>query len=232
MKKDKITKIVVPIAEKTVAECLKVGKKYIKDGAESLELRIDYINYNSYTTEDLKELIKEINFLIIVTNRRIEEGGFFKGSEEERINTLYQIADLVDYIDIELESGEENIKKIVDTGVKTIISYHDFEKTPNKKFLENIIKKEKELGDIAKIATMPKNVFDTIKILNLMENSKKKNDYNNGNDLIAISMGELGSYTRFISKNYNTPFTFASGELATAPGQIDIKTMKLLLDTL
>ncbi|MGL6298309.1 MAG: type I 3-dehydroquinate dehydratase [Methanobacteriaceae archaeon] len=223
--KNRVTKIVAPIAEEAIEDCLKAAKKYIKDGAEFLELRIDYINYNGYTTEALRTLIKEINFPIIATNRRIEEGGFFKGSEEERINTLCQIADLVDYIDIELESGKENIKKIVDTGVKTIISYHDFEKTPNKEFLEDIIKKEKELGDIAKIATMPKDVFDTVKILNLMENNKN-------NNLIAISMGKLGSYTRFISKNYNAPFTFASGDLATAPGQIDIKTMKLLLDKL
>lgn len=225
IKKSRITKIVVPIAEKTIYKCLKVAKKYINDGAEVLELRIDYIDYNSYTIEEIRKLINDINFTIIATNRRKEEGGFFKGSESERIKILESLSDLVDYIDIELESGKENIGKIVATGVKTIISYHDFEKTPTIEFLEDIIRKEKELGDIAKIATMPSDVFDTIKIVNLMENNKNS-------DLIAISMRELGSYTRFISSNYQSPLTFASGDLATAPGQIDIKTMKLLLNKL
>ena len=63
---------------------------------------------------------------MIATNRISSEGGSFKGSEEARINILYECCDLVDYVDIELQSDDEYINKIHDTGVTTIVSYHDF----------------------------------------------------------------------------------------------------------
>ena len=43
-------------------------------------------------------------------------------------------------------------------------------------------------------------------------------------------MGDLGSYTRVMASKFDSPITFAAGRDATAPGQIDIETMKALLN--
>ena len=46
----------------------------------------------------------------------------------------------------------------------------------------------------------------------------------------AISMSDLGSYTRVMASKFDSPITFAAGRDATAPGQIDIETMRALLN--
>ena len=213
------TKIAIPIFQKDKNAVLKAAKNYIKRGADILELRIDGIaNPNSKV---VKHMIEEINFPIIITNRVSSEGGFFKGSEEERIAILKECAELADYVDIELNTDLKYIDSIKKTGVKTIVSFHDFEKTPPVDDLLAILKCEKKLGDIAKIAVMPKNLEDTVIVLAILSRCK---------NTIAISMGELGSYTRILASKFSSPITFATGGDTTAPGQIDIETMKLILN--
>jgi len=68
---------------------------------------------------------------------------------------------------------------------------------------------------------MPHDLDDTLTVLAVQSHFK---------DIIAISMGELGSYTRIMASKFNSPITFAVGTDVTAPGQIDIETMKALLN--
>ena len=213
------TKIAIPIFQKDCKNVIKVANDCIKKGADILEFRIDGLK--NPDMNEIKDTINEINFPMIATNRISSEGGFFEGSEEERFNILYQCTDLVDYVDIELQSNDEYIEKIHDTGVKTIVSYHDFEKTPNLNEITYIVEKEQKLGDIAKVAFMPQDLEDTLTILAVLSHCE---------DTIAISMGDLGSYTRVMASKFNSPITFAAGTDVTAPGQIDIETMKALLN--
>ena len=184
-----------------------------------MEFRIDALK--NPNIDEIKNTIKEINFPMIVTNRISTEGGSFKGSEEERFDILYQCADLVEYVDIELQSNDEYIEKLQKSKAKTIVSYHDFEKTPDLNEIMYIVEKEHNLGDIAKVAFMPKDLEDTLTILAVLSHCE---------DTIAISMGDLGSYTRVMASKFNSPITFAAGTDVTAPGQIDIETMKALLN--
>lgn len=47
--------------------------------------------------------------------------------------------------------------------------------------------------------------------------------------IIAISMDEIGSYTRIVSPLLSSPITYASIETTSAPGQYDIeRTIKLI----
>ena len=212
------TKIAIPIFQKDCENVIKVAKDCINKGADVLEFRIDALENPEIS--EIKKTIEEINFPMIATNRISTEGGSFKGTEEERFEILYECCDLVDYVDIELQSNDEYIKKIHDTGVTTIVSYHDFEKTPKLSEITYIVEKEQKLGDIAKVAFMPQDLDDTLTILAVLSHCE---------DTIAISMGDLGSYTRVMDSKFNSPITFAAGTDVTAPGQIDIETMKSLL---
>ncbi len=219
------TKIAIPILQEKEEDIINTAQDFVKKGADLLELRIDGItNLNS---DMVKNIIESINFPVIATNRSKKEGGFFLGSEKERINILKNCCDLenVEYIDIELQTDPclRNflIDKCREANVKTIISFHDFEKTPSVDYLLKIVNEEKELGDVAKIAVMPRNLEDTINVLAIMSHC---------DNTIAISMGEIGSYTRVMASKFNAPFTFATGGDVTAPGQIDIETMKLLIN--
>lgn len=213
------TKIAIPIFQKKTEDVIKVANDCIDKGADVLEFRIDALE--NPDLNDIKNTIEEINFPMIATNRISSEGGSFKGSEEERINILYECGDLVDYVDIELQSNEQDIDKIHQTNAKTIISYHDFEKTPTLDEITEVIEREHELGDIAKVAFMPNDLEDTLTILAVLSHFK---------NTIAISMGDLGSYTRVMASKFDSPITFAAGTDVTAPGQIDIETMKALLN--
>lgn len=213
------TKIAIPIFQKKKESVIAVAEECIKKGADILEFRIDGLENPNSTL--VKEIIEEINFPLIATNRIASEGGSFKGNEEERINILLECVDLVDYIDIELQSDDKYIKSLNEGSAKTIISYHDFEKTPELDEIYYIVENEKKMGDIAKVAFMPQDLDDTLKILAILSHYT---------DTIAISMSDLGSYTRVMASKFNSPITFAAGTDVTAPGQIDIETMRSLLN--
>lgn len=216
-----MTKIVVPILRETKEDVIRNANKCIKKGADILEIRLDAIH--NINPKLATEIIKEINYPVIATNRSSLEGGFFEGTEEERINILKECAEVADYLDIELQTNEKYIEEIKDTGVKTIVSYHDFESTHDLDVLTNIVIKESILGDVAKIAVMPKNLEDTVKVLNIMSRF---------DNVVGISLSDLGSYTRVLAYKFNAPFTFATVSDLTAPGQINIHNMKCLMNSI
>ena len=90
-------------------------------------------------------------------------------------------------------------------------------------FLLEIVRRERDLGDIAKFAVMPQNISDTLVVLNVL--SKVQNT-------IGISMGDMGRYTRVIAPLFGSPITFASLDNKSAPGQLDISSTTNFLDKL
>lgn len=215
------TRICVPILEKTYESALESSKSSINAGADILELRIDFIENSE--PDDVKNLIQEIDFPLIATNRRREENGFFKGSESDRIEILLEAAKVAEIVDIELGTELDYLNKIVNKSNQTIVSYHDFEKTPDKDFLLEIVNKELKLGDMAKFAVMPKTMADTLIVLNVLSEVE---------NTVAISMGDIGSYTRVVAPLFGSPITFASYENSSAPGQLNIETTRDFIDKL
>ena len=215
------TRICVPILEKTYESALESSKSSINAGADILELRIDSIENSD--PDDIKNLIQEIDFPLIATNRRREENGFFKGSESDRIEILLEAAKVAEIVDIELGTELDNLNKIVKKSKLAIVSYHDFEKTPDKDFLLEIVNKELKLGDIAKFAVMPKTMSDTLIVLNVLSDVQ---------NTVAISMGDIGSYTRVVAPLFGSPLTFASYENSSAPGQLNIETTRDFINKL
>ncbi len=215
------TKVCVPLAEKTPAEALLSAQNYIEKGADILELRMDYIK--NPDKEMIRKLIADIDFPIIATNRLQDEGGFFAGSEQERIDLLLAAASETEYVDIELQTKSELLSQVVESSNCSIISFHDFHKTPSLEELSQVVRQAKEVGDIAKFAVMPQKIEDTLTVLSVLANNPQT---------IGISMGDLGKYTRVTSSLFGAPITFASGAAATAPGQLDIETTKYIMGQL
>ena len=198
---------------------MKHAKNSINAGADIIELRIDAMDHPN--PDEVSNIIKDINYPLIATNRMIEEGGFFKGSESERTDILLAAAKHADIIDIELQTDEDYLNKIIKASKSTIISYHNFEKTPPADHLLKIVNQERKLGDIAKFAVMPKNISDTLIVLNVLAQVEAT---------IGISMGDMGRYTRVVAPLFGSPITFASIDNISAPGQLDINTTKSFLD--
>lgn len=214
----KQTMVCVPIFKNEISLALETANKAIILGADILELRIDALQ-----DPDIDEIINFMDTLegkIIATNRMTQEGGLFKGSETERTEILCEIARYADYVDIELQTEEIYRSKVIKASKSSIISFHDFEKTPNVEELLKIVKYEKEIGDLAKFAVTPHDMQDTLKVLQVLTQVE---------NTIGISMGDIGRYTRVIASFFGSPITFASLDDESAPGQLDVKSTKLFL---
>ena len=211
--------ICVPIFEKNYESVLEAVKNSINAGADLIEFRIDAMDHPD--PDEVSSIIKDVNFPMIATNRMIEEGGLFKGSEAERTDILLAAAQHADIIDIELQTDDEYMDKIIKASKSTIISYHNFERTPSEDVLLKVVNKERELGDIAKFAVMPETISDTLTVLKVLSQVK---------ETIGISMGDMGRYTRIVAPLFGSPITFASINTISAPGQLDINTTKNFLD--
>ncbi|MHA1784101.1 MAG: type I 3-dehydroquinate dehydratase [Candidatus Helarchaeota archaeon] len=189
-----------------------------------IELRLDYLK--TINLEDLREAIKTINMPLILTLRKKSEGGFFDGDEQLRYDILKKLISLKpEFIDLEHDSLnlDELIQFAQIKEVKTIISYHDFKKTPNinecKKIIQDMLKHE---TTVVKFITMANSFSDNLIPLNLINEFK---DYN----LVSFCMGADGIFSRIFSVLFGAQFTFASIEEKTAPGQISIDEMQDIL---
>ena len=163
----------------------------VEQGAELVELRVDYINGDV----NLKRLLADKVGPVIITCRRQQDGGKWAGSEEARLMLLRTaIAEGVDYVDME-EDIANQIPRFGKT--KRIISLHDFTKTP-----ENLTEIHQRLAaldaDVVKIATMANTPHDNLRMLQLMQNADTPT--------VALCMGEMGTPSRILAGKFGAPF--------------------------
>src|SRR3954447_15219786 len=96
----------------------------VEQGAELVELRLDYIS----TRVNIQRLLKDRPCPTVITVRREQDGGKYTGSEDARMIMLREaIANGVEYIDLE-DDIAGNVPRFGKT--KRIISYYNFRNTP------------------------------------------------------------------------------------------------------
>jgi 3-dehydroquinate dehydratase/shikimate dehydrogenase len=185
----------------------------VEQGAELVELRLDYINGEV----NIKRLVSDRPCPVVVSCRRERDGGKFSGGEEQRRLLLRTaVAEGVEYVDIEEDVAGE-IPRFGNT--KRVISLHDFRKTPED--LDTIYQRIMSLDpDIIKICTMANSQRDNMRMFRLMERSEVP--------MVGICMGDIGLPTRILAGRYGAPFTYATfhHERALAPGQLSFHDMK------
>ena len=204
----------ISVANKNFAQCMEIAKN-----ANLVELRLDLLNLN---LDELKQLF-DLDTKYVITNRL---GDFIN---EQGSAFLKNIIDLgADFIDVELEENNEYLSDLIEftkaSNCKLIISYHNFEHTPSKEELQNIIDSAKKLNaDYVKIATEVKTQKDVLRLLSLYENNDK---------LIAFGMGEVGRISRVTSLYLGAEFTYVSfdNDNKTASGQLTIDEMNKIFN--
>ncbi|HUT13725.1 MAG TPA: shikimate dehydrogenase [Thermoguttaceae bacterium] len=188
-------------------------KHLVQQGAELVELRLDYIN----GPVNLKRLISERPCPVVISCRRERDGGKYTGSEEERILLLRTaIAEGVEYIDLESDIAA-GIPRFGTT--KRIVSLHDFRKTPSD--LDAVHRRLSQMApDIVKICTMANHPQDNLRMLQITRAADVPT--------IGLCMGDIGIPTRVLAGRFGAPFTYATfhHERALAPGQLSYQQMK------
>ena len=188
-------------------------KGFKEKGASLLEVRVDLFSAQfDSILEYLKKLRESVENPIIGTIRETDQ------NRDERLSMFERIIPLVDSIDIEIDAAinHEVIKR---AGGKTIIiSYHDFERTPSNDELLQIIETAKGLGaDIIKIAAMANSKEEVMRLLNFTGTRSE--------NLVTISMGDIGRLSRIQAPLYGSLFTYAYINEKIAPGQISLEEM-------
>ncbi len=220
--------ICVPVMAGNNREAMSRMKKGF-DLADMVELRIDRIR-----RADLSLLIGPRKGLLLATNRRREEGGFFAGPEEERVNLLAEAAKRgADFVDVEASTGESLVGRLASEverkagTVKMIVSHHDFQGTPSWAALVRRFNSCRALGAHAvKIVTYAHTAEDNLRLLRLIPLSLAE-----GQPIIAFCMGPRGRVSRILAPLLGSFLTYASLRKGaeSAPGQWTVaETRKIM----
>ena len=209
--------ICVAIQEKDVNRCIK-----LLENIEMAEIRIDLACFDA---DAVKQIFSSTKKPLIATCRPNPL------TDLQRIDLLkVAIANGAAMVDVEIESTKVFKDEIVAFARKhrtqVIVSYHNFESTPSKVMLDEIVKECYASGaDIAKIATMVNSIQDNARLLSL---------YDSNNKLVILGMGQLGKITRITATLLGSVFTFAAidEDSATAPGQVSFKKLENLIDSI
>ncbi len=232
--------ICVPLVAAGKTELIKEAQNALRHKPDLLEWRVDRFDSRGdcdASLDALSTLRRVLGDLpLIFTCRNHVEGGLAILSDNKRESLITAAIQTghADIIDIELSNDEtfiQNIQKAVkDSGLRMILSYHNFEATPKQDFLIKMLFQALDIGaDIAKVAVMPQDFKD---VLTLMSAALKARKNGLKIPMIAISMGTLGSLTRFAAELFGSDITFASSDSASAPGQISIQDLRRSLNAL
>ncbi|SDH26584.1 3-dehydroquinate dehydratase [Alteribacillus persepolensis] len=222
------------LVAKSETELMYQAETVYEKKPDVIEWRVDFFEQIHHTdaviTTAAKLREKVGNIPLLLTIRSEKEGGEpIPLDERETVDLLKRVcetnsADLVDY---ELEQHPADIEALLHTakahGVKVILSYHSFDKTPSEAdMLAKLEKAAAYQADIGKLAVMPVNMTDVLSVLKVTQQSYEQMDI----PVITMSMGADGALTRLVGWKFGSALTFAVGSQSSAPGQIPMEVVK------
>ena len=228
-------KIIVPIVGVTKNDIIEEAKTFHSIPVDVVEWRVDWFEgvFDFAQVEDaLKDLRAALgNIPILMTFRTSKEGGEKAYAE---LNIKAAQTGYVDLIDVEIFTGDEIVKKIIDgahaAGVKVVASNHDFFKTPAKADIIYRLRKMQDMNaDIPKIAVMPQNKKD---VLTLLAATEEMTTNYADRPIITMSMAGTGVISRLCGEVFGSSMTFGAAKKASAPGQMGVNDLSTVLDLL
>lgn len=160
---------------------------------------------------------------LLFTFRSAKEGGEQALSVADYIalNRAAVDSGLVDMIDLELFTGDEQVKATVEHAhakqVLVIMSNHDFHKTPASEEIIQRLRKMQEPGaDIPKIALMPQNKTD---VLTLLSATLEMQEHYADRPIITMSMAKTGVISRLAGEVFGSAATFGAVKKPQRPGR-------------
>ena len=220
-------RICVAVARGTVAEALLVAGQAVHQ-ADVIEIRLD-----SLLEIQVAPFLAAIRTPLLFTNRPTWEGGRFAGEEDTRLVPLLEaVTQEAAYVDLELTAPAKSLQRlqreIEQASTRLILSWHNFQQTPERPELLAKLKAMQENGaHIGKIVTLASTFRDVLRVLQLQEDAARMHF-----PLIAFCMGRPGVISRLATLELGGYMTYCSagdGE-ATAPGQLSVAAMREMLE--
>ncbi len=208
--------------------------------ADLIEFRIDYLDFATDPAQ-VAALGKQVAQAaqgkpMILTFRTKAEGGA-KPISDADYGTLYLAlikADFIDLLDVEMFREQKVVEQVVaaahKAGTRIVMSSHDFQATPATEEIVARLRRQDALGaDVLKIAVMPKSPADVLKLLDATEQVRAKYSLK---PQLTMSMGGLGAISRLSGEVFGSDMTFGMIGVPSAPGQVDVKQLRQVLDVI
>lgn len=197
-----------------------------REYADAIEFRLDLATAGVDAIPD-----GNMNLPLIVTNRVEWEGGE-AADTPGRLDALCDAIarPAVEAVDVELATlragdGDRVLSRAREHDVTVVVSTHDFEGTPGRDRLRELLSRASEWGDVAKLAVTGTSPDDVLDLLTVTRAATV-----DGERVATMAMGEVGRHSRVVAPLYGSRIGYAplDPERATAPGQYDLPTFRTL----
>ncbi|MHC4648765.1 MAG: type I 3-dehydroquinate dehydratase, partial [Planctomycetota bacterium] len=227
------TKLVVPIATRSLEGALEQVEAAVEAGAEMLELRTDYLENLSPAL--VRKLLLEaesvaMSLPVVVTCRDRKQGGVRLYPQRLQVDVLVAALGAgAEFVDFEYENF-----RVADSQEKILVA---LSRSPRARLILSAHDFEGKFADIGKLyrdilavypAAIPKLVYaaghinDCFEAFDLLRGTS--------GERIVFCMGEAGLISRVLARKLGSLVTFASidEKTGTAPGQVTIEQFKKL----
>ncbi len=193
----------------------------VPPGPDPIELRADRLS-----AQDVTDLVAATERRLIVTVRRVTDGGHFNGTEETRRDTLQAALDAgADWIDVEWDS-ESAALAAGPHADRVILSDHG---APCER--DALVQRVERMSELPaarlKVVARAERPSQIVAIRDLLRNRKDAR-------LCAFALGAPGALTRLLAPAWGSWGTYASLEQGaeTAPGQFTAEQLRNVFDVL
>lgn len=189
--------------------------QHISNQVDAVEMRLDL--FPDIDIASIKAFLQDSTLPVMLTLRKVSQGGKFQGSEPEREALIKRLLALKPhFFDLEYDMRPGFLNEVLKSHPKTkfVLSYHNFGEIPVN--LEEIYRSMANYPAFSyKIAGMAHSTNDALKMLLFAKDHPKIN---------AICMGEKGGFTRVLGPIIENLIDYASIETKeqTAPGQLTV----------
>lgn len=196
-----------------------------QDGAHLLEIRVDAfpaaaLRIPTALRWTLLTVRRAARRPLLLTIRFKREGGKWKSSEARRLELYRELLPIVDGVDVEGASpiAGRVLAAAKAAGKWTLLSHHDFRRTPDDAALRRMGKAfERSGADVFKVAAMPGSAADVDRLMDFCAGWKGRRAF--------IAMGPLGVQTRLTPGRWGSCLTYGFVGKSAAPGQVSVETL-------
>ena len=221
-------KLVVSVMPKSLEEAQAIDANRYED-ADIIEWRADFLPKDEILQVAPAIFEKFAGRELLFTLRTRAEGGEIDLSAQDYIQVIKDVTQLYqpEYVDFEYFGNKDVFDQMLDFP-NLVLSYHNFQETP-----ENMMEILSELTSlnpkVVKVSVMAHTEQDVLDLMNFTRGFKTLNPEQ---EYVTISMGKVGKVSRITSDVTGSSWSFASLDVASAPGQISLSNMKKIREIL
>ena len=221
-------KLVVSVMPKSLEEAQAIDANRYVD-ADIIEWRADFLPKDEILQVAPAIFEKFAGRELLFTLRTRAEGGEIDLSAQEYVQVIKDVTQLYqpEYVDFEYFGNKDVFDQMLDFP-NLVLSYHNFQETP-----ENMMEILSELTSlnpkVVKVSVMAHTEQDVLDMMNFTRGFKTLNPEQ---EYVTISMGKVGKVSRITSDVTGSSWSFASLDVASAPGQISLSNMKKIREIL